>query len=127
MKKYIIAAGIIIALIATFGLVSTSLGSDNETCEENCGTFIDGNSDGICDNWIDSDNDGIKDICGFDTLEGSSCGSCTGDCSSGGCGSSSKSSATCDGEFGESCDGIRKLDGSGRGGLGGGCSGSCDH
>jgi hypothetical protein len=62
MKKYILAAIGLVALIATVGLVTASYGSAASERHYLGEDFIDGNDDGVCDNWVDEDGDGMNDL-----------------------------------------------------------------
>jgi len=61
MKKYVIAAIGLVAIIATMGLVSAGYGSG--VCDEQhvSESFVDADGDGVCDNWSDVDGDGMND------------------------------------------------------------------
>jgi len=62
MKKYVIAAIGLVAIMTIVGRVSADFGqrSGNESQNEN---FIDIDADGVCDNWLDEDDDGMNDNC----------------------------------------------------------------
>ena len=59
MKKFVIAAIGLVAIVAAVGLVSGDYGPDaTERPQEN---FVDEDGNGSCDNMIDEDNDGVCD------------------------------------------------------------------
>jgi len=62
MKKYVIVAIGLVAIVAAVGLVSAGYGPS--AADKQClgDDFIDENSDGICDNFIDEDGDGMNDL-----------------------------------------------------------------
>ena len=71
MKKIVIAAIGLVAIMAAVGLVSAGFGPGaTERPQENfvdeddngiCDNMIDEDNDGVCDNWVDEDDDGIND------------------------------------------------------------------
>lgn len=84
MKKYVITVGLVVALLATFGLVNAGFGSNDGVPEGNKANYVDLNNDDICDNWVDEDNDGINDNCnqGTGLNKNNQNQNCAGECSS---------------------------------------------
>jgi hypothetical protein len=59
MKKFVIAAIGLVAIVAAVGLVSAGYGPDAaERSQEN---FVDADEDGVCDNMVDEDGNGVND------------------------------------------------------------------
>ena len=61
MKKYVIAAIGLVAIIATMGLVSAGYGSGDCEQQHISDSYVDADNDGVCDNFIDEDGDGMND------------------------------------------------------------------
>lgn len=61
MKKYVIAAIGLVAIIATMGLVSAGYGSGDCEQQHISDSYVDADNDGVCDNFIDENGDGMND------------------------------------------------------------------
>jgi len=62
MKKIVIAAIGLVAIVAAVGLVSAGYGPGAEEKQYLGENFIDEDDDGMCDNWVDEDGDGMNDL-----------------------------------------------------------------